>query len=43
MQKYNLKKDLLDDFVSGCTVGVMHIPQGDAFVYSSVAEAGILD
>jgi len=33
IQKYNLKRDLLDDFVSGCTVGVMHIPQGDTFVY----------
>lgn len=29
MRKYNLRKDILYDIISGLTVGVMHIPQGE--------------
>ncbi len=28
LSQYNLKTDLFGDVVSGCTVAVMHIPQG---------------
>ncbi|XP_065352120.1 prestin-like [Cloeon dipterum] len=31
IRSYNFKRDLVDDLVSGCTVGVMHIPQGLAY------------
>jgi hypothetical protein len=29
MQHYNLKRDLVNDLISGLTVGVMHLPQGE--------------
>ncbi len=28
MKKYNIRTDLVNDLISGLTVGVMHIPQG---------------
>lgn len=28
LSQYNVKADLLGDVISGCTVAVMHIPQG---------------
>lgn len=28
MSKYDIRKDLISDLISGFTVGVMHIPQG---------------
>lgn len=29
LPSYNVKNDLVGDIVSGCTVAVMHIPQGN--------------
>lgn len=37
MSQYNIRSDLICDLISGCTVAVMHIPQGklnDSFVQS---------
>lgn len=28
LSQYNVKSDLVGDLVSGCTVAIMHIPQG---------------
>lgn len=28
LSQYNIKRDIIGDIVSGCTVAVMHIPQG---------------
>lgn len=28
LSQYNIKNDLVGDIVSGCTVAIMHIPQG---------------
>lgn len=28
MSSYNVKQDIVGDIISGCTVAVMHIPQG---------------
>lgn len=33
LPNYNVKHDLIGDVVSGCTVAVMHIPQGKTFNY----------
>lgn len=30
MKDYNIRTDLTGDIVSGLTVGIMHIPQGEA-------------
>lgn len=30
LSEYNIKNDLVGDIVSGCTVAVMHIPQGNS-------------
>lgn len=30
--QYDVKKNLIPDIVSGCTVAVMHIPQGN-YIY----------
>jgi len=31
LPKYNWKGDFINDLVSGFTVGVMHVPQGDFY------------
>lgn len=28
LSQYNIKNDLIGDLISGCTVAIMHIPQG---------------
>lgn len=28
LSQYNIKNDLVGDIISGCTVAIMHIPQG---------------
>lgn len=28
LSQYNIKDDLMGDIISGCTVAIMHIPQG---------------
>jgi hypothetical protein len=38
---YKLKNQLIKDLISGCTVGIMHIPQGNAICNYSVAELKI--
>lgn len=35
LSQYNVKEDLISDIISGCTVGVMHIPQG-LYMYTYV-------
>lgn len=32
MSQYNIRNDLVCDIISGCTVAVMHIPQGKIFM-----------
>lgn len=41
MSQYNVRSDLICDLISGCTVAVMHIPQGklNEFVQSDSASA----
>lgn len=29
LSQYNIKNDLVGDIISGCTVAIMHIPQGE--------------
>lgn len=29
LSQYNMKNDLIGDIISGCTVAIMHIPQGE--------------
>lgn len=29
LSRYNVKNDLVGDIISGCTVAIMHIPQGE--------------
>jgi hypothetical protein len=36
---YNLKKQLFKDFISGLTVGIMHIPQGNLVCWCFVESA----
>lgn len=31
IQQYSVRKDLPLDIISGCTVAIMHIPQGELF------------
>lgn len=32
LSQYNVKNDLIGDIISGCTVAIMHIPQGKKLV-----------
>lgn len=31
LSQYNIKNDLVGDIISGCTVAIMHIPQGKIY------------
>lgn len=37
LSQYNVKNDLIGDIISGCTVAIMHIPQGIFFVYTKLS------
>ena len=32
LSEYNIKRDIAGDIVSGCTVAIMHIPQGEFII-----------
>lgn len=44
LSQYNIKNDLLGDVISGCTVAIMHIPQGNfpIFPTNNVINAFVL-